>query len=429
MFEIIHVIIWITTIMLTISGLDDLYIDLMYWVLKRRHKAKLPDFSEMYDKPEKPIAITFGAWNESGVIGRTLSFTVKNLKYKNYRIFVGVYPNDQKTIDVVSKISAMDSRIKMVINPQDGPTTKADNLNVLYAAITDFEKQFGEFEILLVHDAEDFIHPRSLKLYNFLIGYKGYHGIQIPVVPIKSQLGNTIHRTYCDAFAETHTKDMIIRQEMGTFMPFSGTGMGFHRKSMYCIEMINEKLFTEKVFHTEEFGKEYLDPFGRIVNVNPGYFDNDEGVTVSPEYYNNTKYKDNPFESLENIPSSLSNSTRKVIKIYTAAFAAVVILCLSIIIYKGSTAGNQTSEQKNSTVLVDNTLITVENQKTEDNKLSSSKNVVAKKDVKSTKKITPAVNKKAGTKNTSDVKFKSLTGSKTISSNTNNYGKGQNNKN
>lgn len=430
MFEIIQVIIWITTIMLTISGLDDLYVDLMYWVLKRRHKAKLPDFSEMYDKPEKPIAITFGAWNESGVIGRTLSFTVKNLKYKNYRIFVGVYPNDQKTIDVVSKISAQDNRIKMVINPQDGPTTKADNLNVLYAAITDFEKQFGEFEILLVHDAEDFIHPRSLKLYNFLIGYKGYHGIQIPVVPIKSQLGNTIHRTYCDAFAETHTKDMIIRQEMGTFMPFSGTGMGFHRKSMYCIEMINEKLLAEKENNTELKNKDYHDPFGRIVKVNPEYFNNEEGIIASPEYYNNTKYKDNPFDVLENT-SLLAKSTRKAINRYTVSFAAMVIISLSIIIYKGTTASIQPSLKEYSSAIVDNKITSPETKNTEDSEVSSQKKVVSKKDVKPTKKISSTVNKKNNTKNknTAEVKNKSVTGSKTMSSNNNYFGNIQNNKN
>ncbi|MFZ4592072.1 MAG: glycosyltransferase [Ignavibacteria bacterium] len=417
-FEVIQVIIWITTIMLTISGLDDLYIDLMYWVLKRRHKAKLPDFSEMYDKPEKPIAITFGAWNESGVIGRTLSFTVKNLKYKNFRIFVGVYPNDQKTIDVVSKISAQDNRIKMVINPQDGPTTKADNLNVLYAAITDFEKQFGEFEILLVHDAEDFIHPRSLKLYNFLIGYKGYHGIQIPVVPIKSQLGNTIHRTYCDAFAETHTKDMIIRQEMGTFMPFSGTGMGFHRKSMYCIEMINEKMLAETENNSELKYKDYHDPFGRIVKVNPEYFDNDEGIIASPEYYNNTRYKDNPFESLEHKPSVLDASTRKAINSYTATFAAVVLLCLSVIIYKGTSAGSQPSLSGNTQVVADNVFKLAELSKVDESKISPSKNVVVKKDVKPAKKVT-SNNKKstAKDKSTSTAKIKSATGNKIIISN------------
>lgn len=387
--------------MLTISGLDDLYIDLMYWVLKRKHKAKLPDFSEMYDKPEKPIAITFGAWNESGVIGRTLSFAVNNLKYKNYRIFVGVYPNDPKTIDVVSKISAQDNRIKMVINPQDGPTTKADNLNVLYAAITDFEKQFGEFEILLVHDAEDFIHPRSLKLYNFLIGYKGYHGIQIPVVPIKSQLGNTIHRTYCDAFAETHTKDMIIRQEMGTFMPFSGTGMGFHRKSMYCIEMINEKLFSEKEIFNTDNNKDYYDPFGRVVQVNPEYFNNDEGGTFSPEYYNNTKYTDNPFGTLENKPSALTKSTRKTIFKYTAAFAAMVLLALSIIVYKGSSATVLPFAFMNSAIATDNLANPVEITKVEESNIPALNKAVQKKQIKTSKNV--------AAKNKNSIKDKSLT--------------------
>lgn len=331
LFEIIHILIWVATVMLTISGLDDLYVDLMYWVLKRRHRASLPDFSEMYDKPEKPIAVILGAWNESGVIGRTLSFAVKNLRYSNYRIFVGVYPNDRKTIDVVSEISKTDKRVKMVINPRSGPTTKADNLNCMYSALCDYEKDFGEFEILLVHDAEDFIHPRSLKLYNFLIGYKGYHGIQIPVVPIKSQLGNTIHRTYCDAFAETHTKDMIIRQEMKTFMPFSGTGMGFHRKAMYCIEKQN----SEKKDPVLSSGK-YTDRFGREVSYNESYFGNTEKESAAAEYYNNTKYKDNPFDALTDKKAFAFKSVKKAILAYTIVFIIAVLSAGGLFVYAGN---------------------------------------------------------------------------------------------
>ncbi|MCE1163914.1 MAG: glycosyltransferase [Bacteroidetes bacterium] len=333
LFEIFHVLIWIAAAMLAISGIDDLYVDLMYWVLKRRHRASLPDFSEMYDKPEKPIAIILGAWNESGVIGRTLSFAVKNLRYSNYRIFVGVYPNDRKTIDVVSKISETDRRVKMVINPQDGPTTKADNLNNMYTAVCDFEKQFGEFEILLVHDAEDFIHPRSLKLYNFLIGYRGYHGIQIPVVPIKSNLGNMIHRTYCDAFAETHTKDMIIRQEMKTFMPFSGTGMGFHRKSMYCIEKQNSMKEAVSGLTNED---NFKDRFGRNVETTDEYFGNTEKHSGAAEYFNNTKYTENPFETLNEKPSSDISGTKRVILAYTAVFIIFVLSAGALFVYAGS---------------------------------------------------------------------------------------------
>lgn len=349
-FDILQILIWVTTIMLTISGLDDLYVDLLYWVLKRKHKNSLPDFSEMYDKPEKPIAIMLGAWNESGVIGRTLSFAVNNLRYTNYRFFVGVYPNDQKTIDVVSKISEADKRVKMVINPQNGPSTKADNLNCLYSAISEFEKKFGEFEIILVHDAEDFIHPRALKLYNYLIGYKGYHGIQIPVVPIKSQLGNTIHRTYCDAFAETHTKDMIIRQELKTFLPFSGTGMGFHRKSMYCIEKHNAEALIKAEYVNEQEKKAYVDPFGRIVEVNNDYFLNLESQKEN-EYFNNTHYKDNPFEALKHQPSVFSKTNKRAILSYTIGFVLFVISGLGLYFYTSSsihTSGNskEPSRQK-----------------------------------------------------------------------------------
>lgn len=335
-FDIIQVFIWLTTAMLIISGIDDLYIDLMYWFLKKKHRDNMPDFSEMYDKEEKPIAIMLGAWNESGVIGRTLSFAVSNLKYSNYRIFVGVYQNDQKTIDVVSRISEADKRVKMVINPQAGPSTKADNLNCMYSAITDFEKIFGEFEIILVHDAEDFIHPKALKLYNFLIGYKGYHGIQIPVVPIKSSLGKTIHRTYCDAFAETHTKDMIIRQELKTFLPFSGTGMGFHRKAMYCIEKHNCETISGKV--RDEVG--YVDPFGRTVAITPDYFLNEEKVTET-EYYNNTRYKDNPFRALSDKQNKISKSENKLLITYSIAFTILIISTMGLFYYTSSSVLNK----------------------------------------------------------------------------------------
>ncbi|MCX6164103.1 MAG: glycosyltransferase, partial [Ignavibacteriae bacterium] len=234
-YDIFQILLWVTAIMLVITGLDDMYMDLLYWIYRKKYKAKMPDFNEMFDKAEKPIAVILGAWRESSVIGRTLSYAIRNLKYKNYRFFVGVYPNDPDTIRIVKEISKKDSRVIACINPQNGPSTKADNLNSLYAGLCEYEKVYGEFEVILVHDAEDFMHPFCLKLYNYLIGYKGYHGVQIPVIPIKSKLGGIFHRTYCDAFAEVHTKDMIVREAMDTFIPFSGTGMGFHRKAIYYL--------------------------------------------------------------------------------------------------------------------------------------------------------------------------------------------------
>jgi hypothetical protein len=334
--EILSVVLWTTAILLVISGIDDLYLDLLYWFLKGRHKSKLPDFSSMHDKPEKPIAIFLGAWNESGVIGRTLSYAVQNIKYKNYKIFVGVYPNDTKTINAVKGISLKDSRVIACINPQDGPTTKADNLNSLYTGLCEYEKIYGEFEMVIVHDAEDFIHPYSMRLYNYLIGYKGYHGIQIPVIPIKSKHGKVYHRTYCDAFAEIHTKDMVVRQGMGTFIPFSGTGMGFHRKAIYYLEMYYNKIKSSSKSDKELFRDEYLDLNGRKIELTEDYFRNNEEIESLPLHINDTNYHDDPFSSLIKTNKKYKRPVNHVIRHYTLAFVAFVLMGIGFLVYEGN---------------------------------------------------------------------------------------------
>lgn len=158
------------------------------------------------------------------------------MRYSNYRFFLAVYPNDLPTVKVVREIARKDHRVILCLNPNDGPTTKADNLNNAFTCVKEYEKHFGEFDIILIHDSEDFIHPLSLKLFNYLIMYKGNYAVQIPVIPIKSRLGKMIHRTYCDSFAELHTKDMIVRQSIGSYIPFSGTGMAFSRKAFHYLE-------------------------------------------------------------------------------------------------------------------------------------------------------------------------------------------------
>jgi hypothetical protein len=216
---------------------------------------------------------------------------------------------------------------------------------------------------------------------------------------------------------------------MGTFMPFSGTGMGFHRKSMYCIEMINEKLFFEKLGNTELINNEYKDPFGRIVRVNPEYFGNNEGETVSPEYYNNTKYVENPFGTFENKPSALSKSTGKTIFKYTAAFAATVILALSIIIYKGTTATELPFTFLNSAKVYENVFKPVDISKIEESKILPQKIEALKKVDKTSKNIVPK-NKNSIMKDKSAIEMnKTVIISKIITSTNNLSDKNQNTKN
>lgn len=62
-------------VIMFISGLDDFFIDVVYWV--RRIKRKLSvyrryprmSYRELYKPDEKPLAIMVPAWNETGVIG------------------------------------------------------------------------------------------------------------------------------------------------------------------------------------------------------------------------------------------------------------------------------------------------------------------------------------------------------------------------
>ena len=86
-------------VIMFISGLDDFFIDVVYWV--RRIKRKLSvyrryprmSYRELYKPDEKPLAIMVPAWNETGVIGNMAELAATTLDYENYHIFVGTYPN------------------------------------------------------------------------------------------------------------------------------------------------------------------------------------------------------------------------------------------------------------------------------------------------------------------------------------------------
>ena len=90
-------------LLMFLLGLDDLFIDLVYWSRKliRRwriyEKFKRADEERLYAIAEKPLAIMVPAWNEVGVIGEMARLAASTIDYENYQIFVGTYPNDAET--------------------------------------------------------------------------------------------------------------------------------------------------------------------------------------------------------------------------------------------------------------------------------------------------------------------------------------------
>jgi adsorption protein B len=244
--EVFTVLLWICSVLLIISGIDDIMVDLLYWFNRWKYNRNLPKLDDVLAANESSIALVICAWREFKVIGRTLTYALSKLRYNNFTIFVGVYPNDTKTLEVVKRIAQKNNKVVICVNSHDGPTTKADNLNNVYNSIKRFEQDTGKsFDIISIHDSEDFIHPLTLKINNYLIMHQGVDAVQIPVVPIKDDRGKFIHRTYCDAFAEVHSKDLIVRQALKVFIPFAGTGMSFRREIFLNLDKNYPQVFNE----------------------------------------------------------------------------------------------------------------------------------------------------------------------------------------
>lgn len=212
-----------------ISGVDDVFITVCWLVLRRR--TALPAPAERDAAPERRIAILIPLWHEHSVSGQMLERTVSTLHYGAYDIFVGVYPNDALTVRAVSDAAARHPRIHPAMAPHDGPTSKGDNLNCIFECMRRYETETGaRYEIIVTHDAEDVVHPESLRLINWFS--RDHAMVQIPVLALPTSAREFTHGIYCDEFAEFQLKDIPVRQALGGFVPSNGVGCGFAREAL-----------------------------------------------------------------------------------------------------------------------------------------------------------------------------------------------------
>ncbi|WP_053120522.1 cyclic di-3',5'-guanylate-activated glycosyltransferase NrfB [Pseudomonas sp. P1.31] len=221
-------------------GLDDLFIDLVYWGRKliRRwriyDKFERADEQRLYAIAEKPLAIMVPAWNEVGVVGEMARLAASTIDYENYQIFVGTYPNDAETQADVDAVCQHYPNVHKVVCARPGPTSKADCLNNIIDAILRFESEAKiQFAGFILHDAEDVISPMELRLYNYLLPNKDL--IQIPVYPYAPEWKGFTAGHYVDEFAENHGKDVIVREALTGQVPSAGVGTCFSRKAISAL--------------------------------------------------------------------------------------------------------------------------------------------------------------------------------------------------
>lgn len=230
-----------------LSGLDDLALDLAWFVRISRKKPAPPP-----PPRERRIAVLVPLWQEASVIERMLEHNLAAIRYANYEIFAGVYPNDAPTAEAVRRVAARDARVHLAEVPHDGPTSKADCLNWIYQHLLDHERRAGHrAEIVVIHDAEDVIHPDSFARYNRWISEAGM--LQEPVLALPTPLVELTHGVYCDDFAESQTKDLATRAWLGGFLPGCGVGTAFRREELDRLAETESNRIFDPLCLTEDY--------------------------------------------------------------------------------------------------------------------------------------------------------------------------------
>jgi len=173
------------------------------------------------------------AWQEASVVGAMLAHCLKSWPHAELRIYAGCYRNDIHTLRAMIS-SASDPRLRIVVHDKEGPTTKADCLNRLYAALCADERRGGfRARSVILHDAEDMVHPAALSLLDS--GLDDADFVQLPVRPEPQAASPWIGGHYSDEFAESHGKAMVVRDWLGVGLPSAGVGCAFRREAIAAI--------------------------------------------------------------------------------------------------------------------------------------------------------------------------------------------------
>ena len=246
---------------LVLGAIDEWAMDLCWAWLKLTGRIAdrrfgLGDEPGNADRQAGPIAVFVPAWHEAAVIGTTLRGMIDRWPATGWRVLVGCYPNDPDTIAAVRSVADDDPRVALVLNALPGPTTKADCLNTLWVALLREEEAGREpARMIVLHDAEDWVHPRSLALMERTLYECRRPGlVQLPVRPEPVAGSRFVSTHYCDEFAESHAKAMVVRDALGAAVPSAGVGCAIARPALKALAT---KSADSRPFHRDSLTEDY----------------------------------------------------------------------------------------------------------------------------------------------------------------------------
>lgn len=237
-----HELLLFAGVFFLIGAVDDLAVDAVWLWLKVSGQADTQRRSRNLIQNRSlhgPAAILIPAWHEAAVIGQTIRHLLDSWPQPTLRLYVGCYRNDPATLQAGVAAARGDPRVRLVIDDRDGPSTKADCLNRLYAALTIDEARAGSrLTAVVFHDAEDLVDPAGLGLLDEAIA-GGADFVQLPVEPLVQRRGGWIARHigshYCEEFAEAHGKAMVVRSALGAGLPGAGVGCATSRRALHLL--------------------------------------------------------------------------------------------------------------------------------------------------------------------------------------------------
>jgi adsorption protein B len=307
----------VVAVVTAISSADDVFVDVYYWCLRflggqnAKDRVLARSVSETTRLRERPFAIMVPAWQEHDVIYSMVATNSRLLTYKNHHYFIGVYQNDRLTFDEARRAKADCPNVHIVVVPRNGPTSKADCLNMILIGILDYEVDMGaHFAGIVLHDAEDFIHPHEIAVFNSLIG-TSFDFVQLPVFSFKQSLRDVVGGIYMDEFAEVHTKDLLVRKHLSGLIPCAGVSACFSRDAVVALVKNNLGAMFQISSFTEDYDIAFrLRALGlrtTFASCPVNYTIDMHGESVTPTYLKRTL----PISTREFFPSKLSSAYRQ----------------------------------------------------------------------------------------------------------------------
>lgn len=228
LFRLDHEIALFAAFWLAAIWLDDLAFDLIWLALLVAGKGRSSKLTEGFARRplSQPLAVFIPAWREASVIGDTIRHARQVWRQQGWCLYVGCYANDPATIVAARHAAGRDVRVRVVVQSQFGPTTKAGCLNSLYRALlTDQaagDRNVAAVRAVVLHDAEDMVHPAELAVFDQALEEADF--VQLPVRAEPLATSRWISGHYLDEFAEGHVKAMVVRDAIRAGLPGAGVG-------------------------------------------------------------------------------------------------------------------------------------------------------------------------------------------------------------